>query len=749
MEERPARKLAVILHADVVGSTPLVHRNETLAHQRIQDAFHRFSKTIEVYGGIPQELRGDALVAEFGRASDAVAASLAFQAENTQFNSTLEDDIQPHLRIGIAMGEVVIADHTITGDGVVLAQRLEQLAESGGVCIQDATYQTVPKRLPFEYEYQGKQELKGFEEPVRVYAVTLKSGASIPSPEPRSAAREAKPAWRTMAGATVAVLIIVGGWLAWWQPWVPREEPASVEGMALPLPDKPSIAVLPFTNMSDDAQQEYFVDGMTEDLITDLSKISGLFVIARNSTFTYKDKAVNVRQVAQELGVRYVLEGSVRRAGDRIRVNAQLIDAASATHLWAERYDGKLDDIFALQDKITQEIISQLAVHLGPEDKTLADQRETRNAQAHDAFLQGWAHYLRATPEHYVLAVPLFEEAIRLDPDYGRAYAALGSVYQNARVKGWQNDLGMTPDDTLEKAMHYIEKIKQHPTPLGHQVVSGFLTLAGQHEHAIAEAKTAIALNNNNPAGYFATAQALTYAHRPSEAGEMIAKAMRLDPHYPPDYLFQLGMVQFSLERFDQAAKSLEAARERVPAHRGTLTFLVATYGFLGRTEDARSALDQLKRLATNALMDWRLSTTVLEADAWPFKDTADLERLQTGLRKGGMPEFKDEWGLAREHKLSGAEIRELAFGHTLSGRHPVSGLEFTVRRTADGQFTSTGLWSDSGISRIVGDRLCNAWNKYRPSCAVVYRNPGGTRDERNQYLLVQRSGAFPFSAVD
>lgn len=147
--------------------------------------------------------------------------------------------------------------------------------------------------------------------------------------------------------------------------------------------------------------------------------------------------------------------------------------------------------------------------------------------------------------------------------------------------------------------------------------------------------------------------------------------------------------------------------------------------------------------------MDWRLSTTVLEADAWPFKDTADLERLQTGLRKGGMPEFKDEWGLAREHKLSGAEIRELAFGHTLSGRHPVSGLEFTVRRTADGQFTSTGLWSDSGISRIVGDRLCNAWNKYRPSCAVVYRNPGGTRDERNQYLLVQRSGAFPFSAVD
>ncbi len=741
-----------MLHADVVGSTALVQRDESLAHERIQDAFHRFSGTIESYDGHPLELRGDALVAEFNRASDAVEASLAFQTENTRFNSTLEDDIQPTLRIGISLGEVVVADNTVTGEGIVLAQRLEQLASAGGVCVQGAVYEAVPSRLPFEYESLGEQELKGFSEPVRAYAVSLKSGEAIPPPEVDAMSGEVqpeRPKQRWIVVGAMAVLVIVGGGLAWIQPWVPREEPASVESMAFPLPDKPSIAVLPFNNMSDDAQQEYFVDGMTEDLITDLSKISGLFVIARNSTFTYKGKAVTVSQVAEELGVRYVLEGSVRRSGDRVRVNAQLIDTTDATHIWAERYDYKVDDIFTLQDKITQKIIGQLAVHLGPEEKILADQRETKDTQAHDVFLQGWAHYLRATPAHYVLAIPLFEEAIRRDPGYGRAYAALGSIYQNARVKGWQSYLGLTPDDTLEKAIHYIEKIKQHPTPLGHQVVSGFLTLAGKHEHAIAEARSAIALNSNNPAGYFATAQALTYARRPSEAGEMIAKAMRLDPHYPPDYLFQLGMIQFSLERFEQAAESLETARERVPAHRGTLTFLVATYGLLGRTEEARTTLDQLKRLASNAFMDWRLSTTVLEANALPFKDTADLERLQTGLRKGGMPEFKDEWGLAREHKLSGAEIRKLAFGHTLKGRHPISGLEFTVKRTADGQFTSTGLWSDTGVSRIVDDRLCNEWSKYRPSCAVVYRNPDGTRDEHNQYLLVQRSGAFPFSAVD
>ncbi len=232
MAERSPRKLAVILHADVVGSTALVQRDEALAHERIQDVFHRFSGTIESYNGHPLELRGDALVAEFNRASDAVQASLAFQAENTRFNATLEDEVQPTLRVGISLGEVVIADNTITGEGIVLAQRLEQLASAGGVCIQGAVYEAVPGRLPFDYESLGEQELKGFSEPVRAYAVSLKPGGAIPEPE--AAAR--------------------------------------LDTLALDLPNKPSIVVLPFTNMSGDREQEYFSDGISEDLTTALSR---------------------------------------------------------------------------------------------------------------------------------------------------------------------------------------------------------------------------------------------------------------------------------------------------------------------------------------------------------------------------------------------------------------------------------------------------------------------------------------------
>ena len=286
-KDRLSGTLAVILHADVAGSTALVQQDKKVAHERIQEAFQHFSDTIGKFQGHVLELRGDALLAKFERASDAVTAALSFQADHVYHISRLKDDLRPTIRVGIAMGEVIIADSTVTGAGVVQAQRIEQLADPGGVCITVAIHESLSKRLPFDLENLGEQVLKGFADPVRVYRVELRSGKSIPPPQENGQV-DAPPKSRRLVIALVAIALIVAGSGAYWfKSQVPQEEPAALERMALPLPDKPSIAVLPFTNMSANAEQEYFVDGMTEDLITDLSKLSGLFVVARNSGFTY------------------------------------------------------------------------------------------------------------------------------------------------------------------------------------------------------------------------------------------------------------------------------------------------------------------------------------------------------------------------------------------------------------------------------------------------------------------------------
>ena len=297
-----SRKLAVILHADVVGSTSLVQQDETLAHKRIQATFHQFSETISSYGGVTHELRGDALVAEFDRASDAVPAALAFQILNGEFNARLNDDIQPQLRIGISLGEVIIADNTITGAGVVLAQRLEQLADSGGIVVQGAVSETVPTRMPFDFESLGEQKLKGFELPVRAFAVSLKSGESVPLPEPNANKLDKT---------------------------VPLNE-SSVQSVTTEI-GKPSIAVLPFNNMSGDEEQEYFSDGMTEDMITELSRFHDLFVIARHSSFAFKNQAFDIVDIGNKLGVQYLVEGSVRKSSGHVRITAQLIEVATGS----------------------------------------------------------------------------------------------------------------------------------------------------------------------------------------------------------------------------------------------------------------------------------------------------------------------------------------------------------------------------------------------------------------------------------
>ena len=637
MDESLSRKLAVLLHADVVGSTALVQANETLAHQRIQDAFRRFSETIISHGGTPHEIRGDALVAEFSKASDAVSASLAFQEANTAHNDDVPDEICPVVRVGIALGEVVVADNTVTGEGIVLAQRLEQLAEPGGVCIQDAAYQTVPKRLPFEYASLGERELKGFDERVRAYSVSLRDDSATPEPEAPAAdvGQPAAQSWsRYVIGLVVAVVIIVGGSLAWWQPWHPKT------ALAYPLPDKPSIAILPFDNLSDDPSQEYFVDGMTEDLITDLAKIESLFVIARNTVFTYKDKSVVVPDVARELGVKYVLEGSVRRVADRVRINTQLIDGASGEHIWAERYDGSLTDIFALQDKVTGEIIGQLKIRLTPDEQVRRARKGTDNPEAHDAYLRGWQLYRRYTPEDFVEAIPYLERATELDPDYGRAWAALASIYWITYRKNFawsfivnpNRDISVSWIGSFHKTVRYLKQAMQDPTPLAYQIESQISADYRQFDKALSEAEQAVTLDPNDPEGHQAMAWALIFAGRAEEAITSAETGMRLDPYYPAPHLYVLGTAHLMLQQYTQAEAALKRAFGLNPENKNILLPLTAAYGHLDKLQEARATLKQFDEF----LIYW---TPKIESHMqwWPFKREADVRLFGSGLVKAGL----------------------------------------------------------------------------------------------------------------
>ena len=437
--EGTKRKLAAILSADVQEYSRLMSQDERGTIRTLTAYKQAMSSLIEEYKGRVVDAPGDNLLAEFGSVVDAVNCAVEIQRELAERNAELPPARQMEFRIGINLGDVVEEEGRIYGDGVNIAARVESLAEGGGICISGTAYDQVENKLGLEYEYLGEQEVKNIEKPVRVYRVLSFPGAAAHRVVRAKSATERK--WRKAALVIAAVVVLGAGALLIWNFFLrltpPSVEVASKEKMAFPLPDKPSIAVLPFVNLSGDPEQEYFSDGITEDLITDLSKVSGIFVIARNSTFAYKGKPVKIRQVAEELGVRYVLEGSVRKADKQVRINAQLIDATSGHHLWADRYDGRMGNIFSLQDKITQKIVSALAVKLTSTEQEQVSRKDTDNIEAYDAFLQGWEHYLRSTEKDLGKAVSFFKRAIELDTNYGQAYAALALTYYKVEKRNW------------------------------------------------------------------------------------------------------------------------------------------------------------------------------------------------------------------------------------------------------------------------------------------------------------------------
>src|SRR5262245_37637353 len=409
LSHRPLdRKLAAILSADVEGYSRLMGDDEVATVRTITAYRETIASAVARHGGRVVDAPGDNVLAEFSSVVDAVQGAVEIQRELRSRNAELPVPRRMHFRIGINLGDVIAEGPRLYGDGVNIAARVEGLAEGGGICLSGTAYDQVEGKLPLGYDFLGEHTVKNIARPVRVYRLRLESGPSSP---PSTGTRGLRPlASRVVAAVVIAGLLGAGGWAGW--RWLRPASPA------LALPDRPSVAVLPFTNLSGDPTQEYFSDGVTEDLITGLSNVSGLFVIARNSVFTYKGKVVKVGDVGRDLGVRYVLEGGIQRAGSRVRITAQLVDATTGYHIWAERYDREVRDIFTLQDEVTQQIIRALAVKLTDAERGRMGRAPTGSLEAYDLVLRGHEERRRTTREANIQARRLFVRALDLDPDY-------------------------------------------------------------------------------------------------------------------------------------------------------------------------------------------------------------------------------------------------------------------------------------------------------------------------------------------
>jgi adenylate cyclase len=534
-----------------------------------------------------------------------------------------------NFRIGINLGDVIEEGGRIYGDGVNIAARLEGLAEPGGICVSKTAFDHIESKLPYGYDFIGDQTVKNIPKPVGAYRVLMDPRVTVKG---KLEEEKPPPARRTPILFGIAIVLVLAVAVGIWQFYMrrPSLETASVEKMAYQLPDKPSIAVLPFNNLSGDPEQEYFSDGLTEEIIAALSSVPKLFVIARNSTFTYKGKPVKVQKVSEELGVQYVLEGSVRKGGDKIRITAQLIDAMTGKHLWAERYDRNLSDIFAVQDEITKNIITAMQVQLTEGEEVKAASKGTNNLEAYLKYLQANELINKINPESNALAKKLAEEAIALDPDYAWAYYILGRSHM---VDVWVG-ASKSPKESIGKAIELVQKaIVLDGTNVNAHSLLGFLySMTKRHDKAIAQAEKAVSLNPNSAVAHFIVGKTLSFAGRWEESIPEYKKSIRLNPIPPNNYLWSLGLSYAYTEQYEEAIKWCEKAVHQEPNDLLARLMMTVVYSLSDRDKDAQAEAAEVLRIQPKFTLDkFKKKLT--------YKREVDRKRFLGALHKAGIPD--------------------------------------------------------------------------------------------------------------
>ncbi|MGD9290672.1 MAG: adenylate/guanylate cyclase domain-containing protein, partial [Desulfobacterales bacterium] len=591
------------------------------------------STLIKQHNGIVIDSPGDNLLAEFISVVDAVQCAVAVQKEIKARNGELPENRRMLFRIGINLGDVIQEKDRIYGDGVNVAARLEGLAEPGGICISKTAFDHIESKLPYGYDFIGNQTVKNIAKPVGAYRVLMEPRVTVAG---KLVKYKKSPVKRMYILVGIAAMIALAVAIGTWQLYSrrPTIEPASVEKMAFPLPEKPSVAVLPFNNLSDDPAQEYIADGISENIISALSKISEMFVIASSSTFTYKGKSVKVQQVSEELGVRYVLEGSVQKAGNRVRVTAQLIDATTGHHLWSEKYDRELQDIFALQDEITHKIIIELQVKLTEGEQARVSHKSTTDLEAWSYAVRGLKLFERASKENNMKAMELFERAIELDPNYVWAWVRLAWTYRVASL--WSQ----SPSEYFRKVVEISKKVSvlDDSDSDVHALLGIVYRWQGQYEQAIIEGERSLELGPTNAQAHVLHAVSMNAVGRFNEEIDLVKRAMRLHPYYPAYYLQWLGVAYRMTGRYEEAITAykqlLDRSRRGEFSSVGVHLYLADVYAEFGREKEAKYHAAEVLKIRPKFSLE-----SVNKVSTFQYKNPVYLERRLNALRKAGIPE--------------------------------------------------------------------------------------------------------------